>query len=119
MFGNDPTRREYRKVAIGRAWNCRWSTQHCVDRRVGVIEGDTIDAIESRHVVFVRRIVAVPGDDVERRVVNERGPEAAEEFGDNVKLSVAIFEGCNRSLKVARIRQAICADGAQLRQAER
>ena len=43
--------------------------QHGEDRRVGMVEADRAHRVEAREIVFVRRVIAVPGDDVERRVV--------------------------------------------------
>jgi hypothetical protein len=37
-----------------------------------VVERDRVDCAEARHVVFVGRIVAVPRDDVKRRVLQLR-----------------------------------------------
>ena len=93
--------------------------QHGVDGRVGVVEGDGVDAVEARQVVLVRRVVAVPGDHVERRVIDERGPQAAEKLGGDVELAVAVFIGGHGRLEVARIGEAVGADGAELGQAER
>ncbi len=84
-----------------------------------MVEGNGVDAIEERQVVFVGRVVAVPGHDVERRVIDERAPQAAQELGDDVELAVAIFEGGNGRFEVARIGKAVGADGAELGQAER
>ena len=58
----------------------RWRGEHRVDRRVGVIERNRVDAVEERQIVLVRRVVAMPRDYIERRVIDEGGPEAAQEF---------------------------------------
>ena len=54
---------------------------------VGVVEADGVDAVEAGEIVLARRVVAVPGDDVERRVVEVGRPEIAQELGDD-------FESC-------------------------
>ena len=59
---------------------CRWRAQHRVDRWVGVIERNRVDAVEQREIVLVRRVVAVPRNDIQRRVIDEGGPEAAQKF---------------------------------------
>ena len=46
------------------------------------------------------------------------GPEAAEEFRRDVELAVAIFEGGDGRFEVARIGEAIGADGAEFGQAK-
>ncbi len=51
--------------------------QHGEDRRVGMVEAHRADGVEAREIVFVGRVVAVPGDDVERRVVDSARPEPA------------------------------------------
>ena len=84
-----------------------------------MVEGNRVDAVESREVIFVRRVVAVPGDHVERRVVDGRGPQPPQKFGDDVELAVAILKGRHRRLEIARIRQPVGADRAQFRQPER
>jgi hypothetical protein len=45
-----------------------------------MIERDGIDAVEERQIVFVWRVVTVPGDDIERRVIDERRPQPAEKL---------------------------------------
>src|SRR6185503_19212748 len=90
-----------------------------VDRRVGMIEGNGVDAVEERQIVFVRRIVTMPCDDIERRVIDERRPQASEEFCRDVKLSVPILEGCDRCFEIARIGQAIGSYRAKFGKAKR
>ena len=46
-----------------------------------MVEGDGIHRHEAREVVLVGRVVAVPGDDVERRMAELGGPQVAEELG--------------------------------------
>ena len=72
VLGNHPARREDGEVAVGGAGNIRRRAQHGVDRWVGVIEGDGVDAVEEGEIVLVGRVVAVPRHDVERRVIDER-----------------------------------------------
>ena len=43
--------------------------QHQEDRRIRMVEADRADRVEAAQVVFVRRVVAVPRDHVERRMV--------------------------------------------------
>ena len=60
----------------------------------------------------------MPRDDVERRVIDRRLPQAAEEFRDDVELAVAIFVGCDRRFEITGIRQPVGSDWSELRQAE-
>ena len=46
--------------------------QHEEDRRIRMVVADRADRVEAREVVLVRHVVAVPRDDVERRVVDAR-----------------------------------------------
>src|SRR5689334_23540979 len=41
--------------------------QHGEDRGIGMVVGDGADRRERAQIVFVGRIIAVPGDDVDRR----------------------------------------------------
>jgi hypothetical protein len=49
-----------------------------------VVDGDGADVDEFGEVVFVGNVVAVPGDDVERRVVLRALEEFAAEFVDDL-----------------------------------
>ena len=60
----------------------------------------------------------MPGDDVERGVVEGRDPETAEELGDDVKIAFAVVEGGDGGEKIARVGEAVGADGAEIGQAE-
>ena len=51
-------------------------------------------------------------------MVDGRGPEAAEKLRSDVKFPLAIFIGCRWRLEVARVSQAVCADGPEFRQSE-
>ena len=119
VLGDHPTRRKDREVAVGGAGNVGRRGQHRVDGWIGMIERNGVDAVEEREIVFVGRVVAVPCDDIERRVIDEGAPQAAQEFGDDVELAVAIFEGGDGRFEIARIGEAVGADGAEFGQAER
>ena len=75
--------------------------------------------LKQRQVVLVGRVVAVPGHDVERRVIDARRPEPAQKFRGDVKVAVAIFEGGDGRFEVARVGEAIGADGPEFGQAKR
>ena len=78
-----------------------------------MVERNRVNAVEQRQVVLVGRIVSMPADDVERRVVDECRPQPAQEFRSDVEFAFAIFIRRDRSLEVARIRKAIRADRPQ------
>ena len=84
-----------------------------------MIETHRVDAVEARQIVLVRRVVAVPRHHVERRVIDLRDPQLAEEFGDDAAVRSTIFERRHRREEVARIGQPVGADRAEFRQTER
>ena len=90
--------------------------QHAVDRRVGVVEGDRVDALEPVEVVLERHVVAAPRDDVERRVIDLGLPQAAAVLGDDAEVAVAILERRDRREEVARVGEAERADRTEIRQ---
>src|SRR5438270_238770 len=69
----------------------RWRREHGEDRRIGMIERDGVDDVELPQVVFVRRVVAVPRHDVERRMIEARRPELAAELRDQLEVAFAIL----------------------------
>src|ERR1043165_4672835 len=83
-----------------------------------MIEAHRADGHEAREVVFVRHVVAVPGDDVERRMREPRFPQPALELRDQ-RAGAGLLERRDRSLEVARLREALRAERSELGQAER
>ncbi|MNN40485.1 hypothetical protein D3C81_1545620 [compost metagenome] len=81
-----------------------------------MVVADRADGVEAAQVVAVRRVVAVPGDHVQRRVVDRGTPQAAIELGDQLEIAVDVFECGMRGLEIARIGQAVGADRAQVGQ---
>src|SRR5579871_962615 len=51
-------------------------------------------------------------------MIDDRGPEPAEEFRGDAEIAVAIFEGRDRRFEVARIGQAVRTDGSEFWEAE-
>ncbi len=88
------------------------------DRRVGMVVADRADRVEAREIVLVRRVVAVPCDDVERRMVDRRRPQVALELGRELEAALAILVPRMRREEVARIGKAVAADHAEIRQPE-
>src|SRR6266702_719832 len=84
-----------------------------------MIEGNSVDAIETCEVIFVRSVVAMPGNYVQRRVVDLSRPETSEEFRRNMEFTITIFVSCRWGFEVARIRQPNCPEGTKVRQEER
>ena len=83
VLADQPARREDDEIDVGGARQVGRRGQHGKDRRIGMIEAHRADDVEAREIVFVGREIAVPGDDVERRVIHLRRPQIALEFGDH------------------------------------
>jgi len=66
VLGHHPAWRENHEVEVGQAVHAGRRGQYREDRRVRVIETHRANGVETAQVVFVRHIVAVPGDHVER-----------------------------------------------------
>ena len=75
-----------------------------------MIEADGVDRIESRQIVAPGREIAVPCDDVERRVIEGGRPEAPPKLLDHLEGLVAILEPGDRRLEVARVGETVGAD---------
>lgn len=74
-----------------------------------MIEADGVDDHEIRQVVFVRHIIAVPSDDIERRVILCCLEKGSLELGDYcVIFYVAVFKPSGWGEKVTWIGQSVC-----------
>ena len=93
--------------------------QHQEDRGVGVIEADRPDRVEALEVVLVRRMIAVPGHDVERRVVDRGPPQVACELRDELEVALPVLVPRDGRPEVAGIGEPVAADRPQVRKAER
>ena len=91
VFGHQPTRRENAKINLRCAGNFRWRCQYRVNRRIRMIEAYRVDAIEALEIVFIRRIVSMPGHHVQWRMVDLCGPQMTLKFRDQAKITGAIF----------------------------
>jgi hypothetical protein len=87
-------------------------------RRVRVIEEDRAYGAEGPQVVFAGRVVAVPGDHVQRRVADLRRVELPAPLDDELGGPLHVLIGRHRRLEVPRIGQAVGADGTAARQVE-
>ena len=107
-----------RRSRRSRSRRIRRRRQHGEDRRIGMVEADRVDRVEAREVVLVRRVVAVPRDDVERRVVDRRAPQPPAELRDQLERALGSLVRRDRRQEVARIGEAVRADRAELGQPE-
>ena len=83
-----------------------------------MVEAHRVHRVEAREVVLVGIVVAVPRDDVERRMVELRAPQVPRELGDDFRGRIAILVGGDGREEIARIGEAVGADRAQLGEAE-
>lgn len=47
-------------------WYCRWAGQDCENGWIWMIKADSVHGAELAEIVFVRRVVAMPGHNIER-----------------------------------------------------
>jgi len=72
-----------------------------------VIIGDSVDNTKVCEVVFEGRVIAVPGNDIERRVILLCGKQPAPEFADDGEFNILVLICRHRGEKVSRVSQAI------------
>src|SRR5205823_7558382 len=84
--------------------------QHQEDRWVRMIVADRADRVEAAQIIFVRRAIAVPRDDVERRMTDFGTPQIAHELRDELKRAAAVFVRRSGRLEVAGIGEAVRSD---------
>src|ERR1700677_1210168 len=107
MLGNHPSRRKYDKVNICCPRNFRRRSQHRVNRRIRMIKAHRVNAIEIRQIIFIRHIISVPPNDIQRRVINRCCPQSSLELSHNPVIALLIFKGRNWSQKIPRIGQPV------------
>ena len=79
-----------------------------------MIEGHRVDALKLVEVVPERQIVAAPGDDVERRVIDLGFPESSTVTGNEPEVALTILERCRRCFEIARVRQTKRSDRSEI-----
>ena len=70
-----------------------------------MVEADGVDGVEACEIIGIRGVVAVPGDDVERRVIELGSPQPTLEFRDDLpvsSLSSKAATGVRKSRGLAR-----------------
>ena len=75
--------------------------------------------VEPLQLIAPGHVIAVPGDDIERRMVERRRPQAAERFLDDLGRLVLVLEPSHRRFEIARVGEAVGADRAKFGQAKR
>ncbi len=75
--------------------------------------------VKSAQVVFVGRVVAMPSDHIEWRVIQFGSVEVAHELRDQLEITFNVFVPRHRGLEIARVGQTVGADYAQVGQPKR
>lgn len=111
-----PPRWEDDKVAHSHARDSSRGSEDAVDGRIRVVEADGVHGAEVVEVVLVRRIVTVPSDNVEGRMVLLRGKELSKELVHNSEVGLPVLVVSDRILEVTGIGKTIRADWAKVRE---
>src|SRR5690606_604172 len=118
LHGQDAWRKNG-EIHVADPCGIRGGCQDGEDRRIRVIETDRTYHIVVTQVVLVGVVGAMPGHDVQRRVVDGALPEAPREFRDQAEVALDVFVGGDRSEEVSRIGKTIGSYRSELRQAKR
>src|SRR5690348_15573135 len=84
-----------------------------------MVEADRTDHVEVRQIIAAGRVIAVPGYDIQRRMLEGRRPQRSERFLDNFGRLVLVLEPGNGRFEVTRVGKTVGADRSQFRQPER
>src|SRR5262249_26168538 len=118
VFRDEPSVWENHEVDIGGAGRLRRRGEHREDRWVGMIKQDRTDGGVLAEIVFVRRIVPVPGNDVEWGIFERSDPQIASPLHEQLAAAVLFLVSRNGRQKVALVGQSVGTDGSALRQRE-
>ncbi|MGX1210084.1 hypothetical protein AB7M42_000349 [Bradyrhizobium diazoefficiens] len=83
-----------------------------------MVEADRADRREGAQIVFIGRVIAVPGDDVDRRMRQGGLEQRPAPFHEQLGRRVLVLVVRDRRQEVARIGEAVGADRPALRQRE-
>ncbi len=61
----------------------------------------------------------MPRHGIQRRMIDIADPQITAKLGDHFKVALAVFEGCDRRQKVARIGQTVGSDRSEIGQSQR
>src|ERR1700691_6165158 len=92
VLRHQPARRKNHEVAIRRAGGVSGRSEHGIYRGVRMIEAHGSQGVEAPQIVAAGCEVAVPGDDVQRTVIERRAPELAREFLNQLGGNIAVLE---------------------------
>src|SRR3546814_3332509 len=85
-------------------------------RRVLFRSTDRPNGVESAEIIFVWNEIAMPGDNVQRRMIQRHCPEQPLKLLHDLRRFVAVLIPCLRRFEVASVGKAIGTDGTKLRQ---
>mmetsp|Transcript_5598 Transcript_5598/g.18680 ORF Transcript_5598/g.18680 Transcript_5598/m.18680 type:complete len:355 (+) Transcript_5598:560-1624(+) len=111
-------RREDDEVGGGNARLVGRHGEHGEDRGVRVVDPHAVDWVKPVQVIFERDVIAVPAHHVEDRVRTPGAEELPQVLAPEREVTGAVLEPRVRVHKVARLGQAVCADGAEVRKSE-
>jgi hypothetical protein len=118
VFCHHPARGKNDEVDSSDAGLERGAGEDCEYGGVEVVEGHGVHHAEQGKVVLVRRVVAVPADNVERAVILPARPQRAPELVHDDVRRLHLLERGVRHHEVARAGEPIGADGPEVRQFE-
>lgn len=98
MFGDEPALGKDHEIDVRGASLARRRCQDRKNGRVGVIEQNGSNRRESAKVIFVGRVIAMPRDDVERRMADLSDMEAAAPFYRQAASCFLLLVGRHRNL---------------------
>src|SRR3546814_20863721 len=81
-----------------------------------MVETDRPNGVESAEIIFVWNEIAMPGDNVQRRMIQRHCPEQPLKLLHDLRRFVAVLIPCLRRFEVASVGKAIGTDGTKLRQ---
>ena len=84
-----------------------------------MIDADGVDDREAREIVLVGDVVAPPGHDVERRVIDTARVQPSAVLCREFEVALTVLEGRDRRHEVARVREPVRTHEPALRQRER
>src|SRR3546814_12448249 len=93
-----------------------WSSDVCSsdlreDTGIGMVETDRPNGVESAEIIFVWNEIAMPGDNVQRRMIQRHCPEQPLKLLHDLRRFVAVLIPCLRRFEVAsEIGRASCRE---------
>src|SRR3546814_19816902 len=80
-----------------------------------MVETDRPNGVESAEIIFVWNEIAMPGDNVQRRMIQRHCPQQTLKLLHDLRRFVAVLIPCPRRFEVASVGKAIGTVGTKLR----